>query len=146
MISFDKLCAFLEIGVLKLKKKSLLLFVLLILNSFKGFSLDFHRVKAVGYSGTSGYNIVAWGAAFFFGLCWPENHNYTWNVSITANDNLCYTNNKKLYVNRGTNISVSSSINWAAYVEQVSSSITVKDNSGNTYSTNVKVDKKLIVE
>lgn len=130
-------------------KKSICHVCLLLLILSKCFSLDYSREQSVSFRGTEEFTVVAWGSmlVFLFPVTWPENHDFNWNVSLSAdgNNKLCYedSNKKKIFVKKGTTINVQSSFS-GSYSGQINSYI--YKNGRETSSRSFKIDEYTKIE
>ena len=130
-------------------KKSICHVCLLLLIMSKCFSVDYSREQSVSFRGTEEFTVVAWGSmlVFLFPVTWPENHDFNWNVSLSAdgNNKLCYedSNKKKIFVKKGTTINVQSSFS-GSYSGQINSYI--YKNGRETSSRSFKIDEYTKIE
>ena len=130
-------------------KKSICHVCLLLLIISKCFSVDYYREKSVSYRGTEELSVTAWGSmlVFLFPITWEETHDFNWEVTLsTDNDRkLCFSdsNNKKIFVKKGTTINVQSSFS-GNYSEQINSYI--YKNGIETSSRKFKIDEYTKIE
>lgn len=130
-------------------KKSICHVCLLLLIMSKCFSVDYSREKSVSYRGTEELSVTAWGSmlVFLFPITWEETHDFNWEVTLsTDNDRkLCFSdsNNKKIFVKKGTTINVQSSFS-GNYSGQINSYI--YKNGIETSSRNFKIDEYTKIE
>ena len=133
-------------------KKSICHVCLLLLIMSKCFSVDYSREQSVSFGGAKEFSVIAWGSIFIPflpipGITWPEDHNFNWNVSLSAdgNNKLCYedSNKQKLYVKKGSIVTVSESFQ-GVYSEQIRSYI-YKDGR-ETSSRSFKIDEYTKIE
>lgn len=130
-------------------KKSICHVCLLLLIMSKCFSVDYYREKSVSYRGTEEFRVTAWGSLLVLPLpiTWEETHDFNWEVTLsTDNDRkLCFSdsNNKKIFVKKGTTIDVQSSFS-GNYSGQINSYI--YKNGIETSSRNFKIDEYTKIE
>lgn len=130
-------------------KKSICHVCLLLLIMSKCFSVDYYREKSVSYRGTEEFSVTAWGSLLILPLpiTWEETHDFNWEVTLsTDNDRkLCFSdsNNKKIFVKKGTTINVQSSFS-GNYSGQINSYI--YKNGIETSSRNFKIDEYTKIE
>lgn len=130
-------------------KKSICHVCLLLLILSKCFSLDYSREQSVSFRGTEEFTVVAWGSmlVFLFPVTWEETHDFNWEVTLsTDNDRkLCFSdsNNKKIFVKKGTTIDVQSSFS-GNYSGQINSYI--YKNGRETSSRSFKIDEYTKIE
>ena len=107
---------------------------------FNGFALEYKQEQSIEYTGSDDFYVWCWGSFFFVPFTWTESHDFNWTVGLSSSDEnkkICgyQTDFTKLFVKKGTNISIKTSFD-GVYDSQVHSYLKLNgsDTGSNSYT------------